>query len=76
MSAGCAAYSVLYSEILIHAADVEGLCQGIDQELVKGQFAAHCAVQDRDADAYCIYAALGEWVTVPCTYAGGAKGRL
>jgi len=40
------------SEFLIHAADVEGLCQGIDEELV--QF-------------------LGENVTIPTTYAGGAK---
>ncbi|SJX66516.1 probable bifunctional protein (related to glutathione S-transferase/ probable histidinol dehydrogenase) [Sporisorium reilianum f. sp. reilianum] len=40
------------SEFLIHAADVEGLCQGIDQELV---------------------AKLGEWVTIPTTYAGGAR---
>ncbi|OCH87906.1 Phosphoribosylformimino-5-aminoimidazole carboxamide ribotide isomerase [Obba rivulosa] len=40
------------SEFLIHAADVEGLCQGIDEELVEK---------------------LGEWVTIPTTYAGGAK---
>src|SRR5271170_376796 len=40
------------SEFLIHAADVEGLCKGIDEELVKR---------------------LGEWVTIPTTYAGGAK---
>ncbi|KAI0774343.1 Phosphoribosylformimino-5-aminoimidazole carboxamide ribotide isomerase [Fomes fomentarius] len=40
------------SEFLIHAADVEGLCQGIDEELVKK---------------------LGEWVSIPTTYAGGAK---
>ncbi|KAG8218472.1 iron-containing alcohol dehydrogenase-domain containing protein [Butyriboletus roseoflavus] len=39
------------SEFLIHAADVEGLCQGIDEELVRK---------------------LGEWVTIPTTYAGGA----
>ncbi|KJA24477.1 hypothetical protein HYPSUDRAFT_38495 [Hypholoma sublateritium FD-334 SS-4] len=44
--------SAYCSEFLIHAADVEGLCQGIDQELVKK---------------------LGEWVTIPTTYAGGAK---
>jgi phosphoribosylformimino-5-aminoimidazole carboxamide ribonucleotide (ProFAR) isomerase len=42
------------SELLIHAADVEGLCQGVDEELVKK---------------------LGEWVTLPCTYAGGARGQ-
>ncbi|KAH9899804.1 Phosphoribosylformimino-5-aminoimidazole carboxamide ribotide isomerase [Cubamyces lactineus] len=40
------------SEFLIHAADVEGLCQGIDEELVRK---------------------LGEWVSIPTTYAGGAK---
>ncbi|KAK8869933.1 phosphoribosylformimino-5-aminoimidazole carboxamide ribotide isomerase [Kwoniella newhampshirensis] len=40
------------SELLIHAADVEGLCQGIDEELVER---------------------LGQWVSVPCTYAGGAR---
>ncbi|KAK2466209.1 hypothetical protein APHAL10511_001851 [Amanita phalloides] len=40
------------SEFLIHAADVEGLCQGIDEALVTK---------------------LGEWVTIPTTYAGGAK---
>ncbi len=27
--------SAYCSEFLVHAADVEGLCQGIDQELVK-----------------------------------------
>jgi phosphoribosylformimino-5-aminoimidazole carboxamide ribotide isomerase len=43
------------SELLIHAADVEGLCQGVDEELVRK---------------------LGEWVTLPCTYAGGARGEL
>jgi phosphoribosylformimino-5-aminoimidazole carboxamide ribotide isomerase len=40
------------SEFLIHAADVEGLCQGIDEELVQK---------------------LGEWVSIPTTYAGGAR---
>ncbi|KAF5321989.1 hypothetical protein D9619_000936 [Psilocybe cf. subviscida] len=40
------------SEFLVHAADVEGLCQGIDSELVTK---------------------LGEWATIPTTYAGGAK---
>ncbi|KAN0062390.1 Enzyme that catalyzes the fourth step in the histidine pathway [Thecaphora frezii] len=40
------------SEFLIHAADVEGLCQGIDRELVQK---------------------LGEWCTIPTTYAGGAR---
>jgi len=40
------------SEFLIHAADVEGLCQGIDEDLVRF---------------------LEECVTIPTTYAGGAK---
>jgi len=40
------------SEFLIHAADVEGLCQGIDEDLVKF---------------------LGQYVTIPTTYAGGAN---
>ncbi|KAI1312602.1 Enzyme that catalyzes the fourth step in the histidine pathway [Mortierella claussenii] len=40
------------SEFLIHAADVEGLCKGIDQDLVQ---------------------ALGEWTSIPTTYAGGAN---
>ncbi|ORY99891.1 hypothetical protein BCR43DRAFT_484483 [Syncephalastrum racemosum] len=40
------------SEFLIHAADVEGLCKGIDQDLVRR---------------------LGEWVTIPTTYAGGGR---
>jgi len=37
---------------LIHAADVEGLQKGVDEELVKR---------------------LGEWCTIPVTYAGGGK---
>jgi phosphoribosylformimino-5-aminoimidazole carboxamide ribotide isomerase len=37
---------------LIHAADNEGLQQGIDQELVEK---------------------LGEWCSIPVTYAGGGK---
>lgn len=40
------------AEFLIHAADVEGQCQGIQTDLV---------------------AKLGEWVTIPTTYAGGAR---
>lgn len=39
-------------EFLVHAVDVEGLCQGVDAELVKD---------------------LGEWTSIPTTYAGGAK---
>lgn len=40
------------AEFLVHAADVEGLCQGIDTHLVRR---------------------LGEWCTIPVTYAGGAR---
>ncbi len=39
-------------EFLIHAADVEGLCRGIEAELVEK---------------------LGRWVSIPTTYAGGAR---
>lgn len=39
-------------EFLIHAADVEGLCRGIESELVEK---------------------LGRWVSIPTTYAGGAR---
>ncbi|GAA97262.1 uncharacterized protein L969DRAFT_91891 [Mixia osmundae IAM 14324] len=40
------------SELLVHAADVEGLCRGIDEDLVQ---------------------MLGQWCSIPVTYAGGAK---
>ena len=39
-------------EFLVHAADVEGLCKGIEENLVTK---------------------LGRWVTIPTTYAGGAR---
>lgn len=39
-------------EFLIHAADVEGLCRGIETDLVEK---------------------LGLWVSIPTTYAGGAR---
>lgn len=45
-------FSAYCAEFLIHAVDVEGLCRGIDGELV---------------------AKLGEWATIPITYAGGAN---
>ena len=40
------------SEFLVHAADVEGKCEGVDEDLVQR---------------------LGEWATLPMTYAGGAR---
>ncbi len=40
------------AEFLIHAVDVEGLCEGVDLELVEK---------------------LGQWSTIPTTYAGGAR---
>jgi phosphoribosylformimino-5-aminoimidazole carboxamide ribotide isomerase len=40
------------NEFLIHAADVEGLCRGIETDLVQ---------------------MLGKWVSIPATYAGGAR---
>lgn len=40
------------AEFLAHAVDVEGLCRGIDRDLVEK---------------------LGQWTTIPVTYAGGAN---
>ncbi len=40
------------AEFLVHAADVEGKCEGIDEDLVR---------------------LLGDWVSLPTTYAGGAR---
>ena len=40
------------AEFLVHAADVEGKCEGIDEQLIRR---------------------LGEWVSLPTTYAGGAR---
>ena len=40
------------AEFLVHAVDVEGLCRGIDEDLVSR---------------------LGQWTTIPTTYAGGAN---
>ncbi len=49
LSAGTVAlFEASCDELLIHAADVEGKCEGIDEELVR---------------------LLGEWVTLPTTYA-------
>jgi phosphoribosylformimino-5-aminoimidazole carboxamide ribotide isomerase len=45
-------FSQYCAEFLIHAVDVEGLCRGIDSELV---------------------AKLGQWSSLPVTYAGGAN---
>ena len=47
-----AKFSEYCAEFLVHAVDVEGLCRGIDRELVTR---------------------LGEWATIPVTYAGGAS---
>lgn len=58
----------LPSEFLIHAADVEGLCQGIDEELVQSKCLSvlHACRLNQIPE-------LGEWVMIPTTYAGGAK---
>lgn len=56
-------------EFLIHAADVEGLCKGIDEDLVQSK--AACLDGFQKADLCEIE--LGEWATIPTTYAGGAK---
>jgi phosphoribosylformimino-5-aminoimidazole carboxamide ribotide isomerase len=56
----------------VHAADVEGLCQGIDSELVTSTI-SRLAHSSRQLFLTFLLAELGEWVTIPTTYAGGAK---
>ncbi|RKO98087.1 hypothetical protein CXG81DRAFT_30256 [Caulochytrium protostelioides] len=63
-----AAVAPYCSELLVHAADVEGLCRGIDEALV-ARLAEWCAsepvrraIPDNTADA-----------PLACTYAGGAR---
>ena len=63
-----------HSEFLIHAADVEGLCQGIDKDLVSSQ--SHYRFHSRLTFSDVEWLELGQWVTIPTTYAGGAKGEL
>lgn len=60
------------SEFLVHAADVEGLCQGIDQDLVKSE-RIHSPLPSSILN---VNPELGEWVSIPTTYAGGAKGMI
>ncbi len=63
------------SEFLVHAADVEGLCQGIDEvRLAAVMQAAYlrqplyvCSLEQE------LVARLGEWSPLPVTYAGGGK---
>jgi hypothetical protein len=51
---------------------VEGLCQGIDEDLVTSEFKSSLTHQLR-----LIYLPeLGEWTQIPTTYAGGAKGKV
>src|SRR5277367_1631177 len=45
-------FSGFCAEFLVHAVDVEGLCKGIDRDLVEK---------------------LGQWTSIPTTYAGGAN---
>lgn len=62
------------SEFLIHAADVEGLCQGIDEDLVKSEFQHNpCCFKALNINIL-ILLELGEWTRIPTTYAGGARG--
>lgn len=61
----------MVSEFLIHAADVEGLCKGIDEDLVARK-------KERKKEKlhiylYIVFQGLGEWVTIPTTYAGGGR---
>lgn len=75
------------SEFLIHAADVEGLCQGIDEELVTSKLSFTLSslsspLLDSSLPLTTFSfrrrppSELGEWVTIPTTYAGGAKGTF
>jgi phosphoribosylformimino-5-aminoimidazole carboxamide ribotide isomerase len=64
------------SEFLVHAADVEGLCQGIDEELVKCKVFGCYIYFSGKALRLFILTVLGENVTIPTTYAGGAKCML
>ena len=51
---------------------MEGLCQGIDEELVTSALRPKRRARVRPTNR--IYMAeLGDWVTIPTTYAGGAK---
>ena len=50
---------------------MEGLCQGIDEDLVTSasiRLLCYGSVLNSEIE-------LGEWVKVPTTYAGGAKGQ-
>lgn len=58
------------SEFLVHAADVEGLCQGIDEDLVRST----SATPPLSPLLTSCVAELGEWAKIPTTYAGGARG--
>lgn len=71
------------SEFLVHAADVEGLCKGIDEDLVKGNLQVFPIIVDYYTTVpiphtnhilhYVNDTALGEWTSIPTTYAGGAN---
>ncbi|KAI9599002.1 Phosphoribosylformimino-5-aminoimidazole carboxamide ribotide isomerase [Syncephalis fuscata] len=58
------------SEFLIHAADVEGLCRGIDSDLVERKHVMYTLSLATYSSFN--YLGLGEWTTIPTTYAGGA----
>lgn len=40
------------SEFLIHAADVEGLCQGIDEDLVRSESIFHIVATSADGELH------------------------
>lgn len=65
-------FLVSKSEFLVHAADVEGLCQGIDEDLVKCK--PHPVTLSYQYPTFILRTGLGEWATIPIVYAGGAKG--
>lgn len=58
---------------------MEGLCQGIDEELVErtSEILPSAFFRSQPFLRLCLadlkIPGLGEWVTLPCTYAGGAR---
>ena len=56
----------------MHAADVEGLCKGIDEDLVTRT--SQCSLAP--SVLVLIGLVLGKWTTILTTYAGGAKGEM
>lgn len=68
--------SAYCSEFLIHAADVEGLCRGIDEVCTAAFVIVISAAHNFSLCGTYLQAlveALGQWSPIPCTYAGGGR---